>query len=140
MEDGVPVTAHPRMSLNGEKIRVSLDDLCKCVDSWQLTDFPNVGDPLRMSTATSHTAPRMTRTSFACECSPACQWSPRRTPREDWLSLSCTKCTGATFSQNSRSLNDSKKYPLSSPNTRGSMTTRSSIPVSMIFIICRCIF
>ena len=38
MEDGVPVTAHPRVSQNGLKIRVSLDDLCKCVDGWQLTD------------------------------------------------------------------------------------------------------
>ena len=37
-EDGVPVKAHPRLSQNGAKIRVSLDDLCKCVDGWQLTD------------------------------------------------------------------------------------------------------
>ena len=37
-EDGVPVTARPRLSQNGMKIRVSLDDLCQCVESWQLTD------------------------------------------------------------------------------------------------------
>ena len=37
-EDGVPVLAQPRLSWNGTKIRVSLDDLCKCVDSWQVTD------------------------------------------------------------------------------------------------------
>ena len=38
MEDGVPVKAQPRLSQNGAKIRVSLDDICKCVDSWRLTD------------------------------------------------------------------------------------------------------
>ncbi len=38
MEDGVPVKAQPRVSQNGAKIRVSLDDLCKCVESWELTD------------------------------------------------------------------------------------------------------
>ena len=37
-EDGVPVTATPRLERRGTKIRVSLDDLCKCVESWQLTD------------------------------------------------------------------------------------------------------
>ena len=37
-EDGVPVKAQPRLSQNGAKIRVSLDDLCKCVESWRLTD------------------------------------------------------------------------------------------------------
>ncbi len=37
-EDGVPVKMQPRLSQNGAKIRVSLDDLCKCVDSWRLTD------------------------------------------------------------------------------------------------------
>lgn len=38
MEDGVPVTAAPRLERRGTKIRVSLDDLCKCVESWRLTD------------------------------------------------------------------------------------------------------
>ncbi|MBR3334686.1 MAG: peptidoglycan-binding protein [Clostridia bacterium] len=38
MKDGVPVKAQPRLSQNGAKIRISLDDLCKCVESWQLTD------------------------------------------------------------------------------------------------------
>ena len=38
MEDGVPVKAQPRLSRNGAKIRISLDDLCKCVESWELTD------------------------------------------------------------------------------------------------------
>ena len=38
MEDGVPVTAHPRLSQNGARIRVSLEDLCECVDGWFLTD------------------------------------------------------------------------------------------------------
>ena len=38
MEDGVPVKAQPRVSQNGAKIRISLDDLCKCVESWVLTD------------------------------------------------------------------------------------------------------
>ena len=37
-EDGVPVTARPRVSQNGGKIRVSLDDLCECVPEWRLTD------------------------------------------------------------------------------------------------------
>ena len=37
-EDGVPVTARPRLSQNGDRIRVSLDDLCACVDTWKLTD------------------------------------------------------------------------------------------------------
>ena len=37
-EDGVPVTAKPRLMQNGAKIRVSLDDLCKCAEGWQLTD------------------------------------------------------------------------------------------------------
>ena len=37
-EDGVPVMAQPRLSQNGAKIRVSLDDLCKCVEGWNLTD------------------------------------------------------------------------------------------------------
>ena len=36
--DGVPKTARPRLSQNSGKIRVSLDDLCKCVGTWQLTD------------------------------------------------------------------------------------------------------
>ena len=38
MEDGVPVTARPRMSQNGAKIRISLDDMCKCAEGWELTD------------------------------------------------------------------------------------------------------
>lgn len=38
LEDGVPVTTRPRLSQNENKIRVSLDDLCECVDGWQLTD------------------------------------------------------------------------------------------------------
>ena len=37
-EDGVPVTARPRLSECQEKIRISLDDLCKCVKGWKLTD------------------------------------------------------------------------------------------------------
>ena len=37
-EDGVPVTARPRLSQCQEKIRISLDDLCKCVEGWKLTD------------------------------------------------------------------------------------------------------
>ena len=37
-EDGVPVMAKPRMGQNGAKIRVSLDDLCKAIDGWKLTD------------------------------------------------------------------------------------------------------
>ena len=38
MEDGVPVTARPRLIWNQDKIRISLDDLCKCVKGWKLTD------------------------------------------------------------------------------------------------------
>ena len=37
-KDNVPVNARPRVSQNGARIRISLDDLCKCVDTWQLTD------------------------------------------------------------------------------------------------------
>ena len=36
--DGVPATVKPRVSQNGARIRISLDDLCKCVDTWKLTD------------------------------------------------------------------------------------------------------
>ena len=38
MEDGVPVTARPRLMQNGSKIRVSLDDLCQCEEDWRITD------------------------------------------------------------------------------------------------------
>ena len=37
-EDGVPVMAKPRISQNGAKIRVSLDDLCRAIEGWKLTD------------------------------------------------------------------------------------------------------
>ncbi len=37
-KDGVPETVRPRVSRNDTKIRVSLDDLCECVEKWQLTD------------------------------------------------------------------------------------------------------
>lgn len=37
-EDGVPVTAKPRVMQSKDKIRISLDDLCKCVEGWKLTD------------------------------------------------------------------------------------------------------
>ena len=37
-EDGVPVTARPRLMQNGAKIRVSLDDLARCMRDWVLTD------------------------------------------------------------------------------------------------------
>ena len=37
-DDGVPVTAKPRVSRSKDRIRISLDDLCKCVESWELTD------------------------------------------------------------------------------------------------------
>ena len=37
-EDGVPVTAKPRVSQCKDKIRISLDDLCTCVEGWKLTD------------------------------------------------------------------------------------------------------
>ena len=37
-EDGVPVTAYPRLVQNGARIRVSLDDLCQCVENWRITD------------------------------------------------------------------------------------------------------
>ena len=37
-QDGVPVQAQPRLSQNGARIRISLDDLCKCVEGWELTD------------------------------------------------------------------------------------------------------
>ena len=36
--DGMPMAVKPRVSQNGARIRVSLDDLCKCVDTWKLTD------------------------------------------------------------------------------------------------------
>ena len=38
IEDGVPVTARPRLRQNGAKIQVSLDDLCRCEEGWTLTD------------------------------------------------------------------------------------------------------
>ena len=39
-EDGVPVTAKPRISQCKDKIRISLDDLCQCMKGkgWRLTD------------------------------------------------------------------------------------------------------
>ncbi|MBQ9210627.1 MAG: peptidoglycan-binding protein [Clostridia bacterium] len=38
LEDGVPVVRSPRLQRFEEDIRVSLDDLCSAVESWQLTD------------------------------------------------------------------------------------------------------
>ena len=38
MEDGVPVVRSPRLQRRDEDIRVSLDDLCRSVESWTLTD------------------------------------------------------------------------------------------------------
>jgi peptidoglycan hydrolase-like protein with peptidoglycan-binding domain len=38
MEGGVLVKSKPRLTRNGTKIRVSLDDLCAAVEGWQLTD------------------------------------------------------------------------------------------------------
>ena len=37
-EDGVPVTARPRLTSNGTEIRISLDDLCQCAENWRVTD------------------------------------------------------------------------------------------------------
>ena len=38
MSDGVLVKAKPRLTRNGNKIRVSLDDLCAAAEGWELTD------------------------------------------------------------------------------------------------------
>ena len=38
VRDNVPVTARPRLAQNGARIRVSLDDLCECVEGWKMTD------------------------------------------------------------------------------------------------------
>ena len=46
LEDGVPVVRSPRMQRKDEDIRVSLDDLSKSVESWELTDE---GDSLILS-------------------------------------------------------------------------------------------
>ena len=37
-EDGVPVIHYPRLQQAGNRIRVSLDDLQSCLESWRLTD------------------------------------------------------------------------------------------------------
>lgn len=37
-KDNVPEKIRPRVKQNGDKIRVSLDDLSACVEKWQLTD------------------------------------------------------------------------------------------------------
>ena len=38
IEDGVPVIRTPRLQRNEPDIRISLDDLAKCVPEWILTD------------------------------------------------------------------------------------------------------
>ena len=38
LDDGVPVSRTPRLQRKGGLIRVSLDDLAACLDSWVLTD------------------------------------------------------------------------------------------------------
>lgn len=38
MSDGVLVKTKPRLTRNGNKIRVSLDDLCAAAEGWELTD------------------------------------------------------------------------------------------------------
>ena len=38
LEDGVKVTRRPRLQQQGDRIRVSLDDLAACIDTWNLTD------------------------------------------------------------------------------------------------------
>ena len=58
--------------------------------------------PLRMSTATSSTAPFTQRTSLLCVYGGRWKCSPRITPYDDMLSLSCTKLIFPTFSSNSR--------------------------------------
>ena len=40
-EDGVPVIQLPRLQQKGNQIRISLDDLVKCVPEWVLTDDVN---------------------------------------------------------------------------------------------------
>ena len=37
-EGGILVKTRPRLTRNGNKIRVSLDDVCAAVESWRLTD------------------------------------------------------------------------------------------------------
>lgn len=41
LEDGVPVTRSPRLQKKDDDIRVSLDDLCRSVEGWDLTDEGN---------------------------------------------------------------------------------------------------
>ena len=38
MTDGVPMIRKPRLERKGSLIRISLDDLAKCVERWQLSD------------------------------------------------------------------------------------------------------
>lgn len=38
LQDGVTVLRSPRMQIRDEHIRISLDDVCQCVENWTLTD------------------------------------------------------------------------------------------------------
>ena len=38
LEDGLPVVRSPRLQRHEEDLRISLDDLCKAVEGWELTD------------------------------------------------------------------------------------------------------
>ena len=80
------------------------------------------------------TAPRVTRTIFACAMGLCWKWMPRSVPF--WavkLSLSCTglKPNWAYFGSDHVSMNQ----PRWSPNTSGSMIFTSGIFVSRIFIV-----
>src|SRR4051794_16620466 len=94
---------------------------------------PNVGEPRRRSTTTSHTLPRATRTSFPC---PGCvwKWIPRSVPRRDREWLSWTKSSGIPCSAATSARNVSTKNPRASPCTAGSRRTSPSNCVSSLRI------
>ena len=89
-----------------------------------------------MSTATSNTAPRDTRTSLPCACGASCQCRPRSTPRgeREWLSW-----TNSTWRPTAASKacwrKVSRKKPRASPNTFGSKTMTPSIAVGVACIV-----
>src|SRR5712664_2604383 len=89
-------------------------------DSFAPVHLPKVGEPGRMSTATSKISPCTARISLPCGRR-SCACSPRSVPRaeRDWLSW--TKECGMPASRYLRSWKVSRRWPRASRNTSGSM-------------------
>src|SRR5690625_6299726 len=74
-----------------------------------LSHLPKVGEPTRMSTTTSSTAPRRQVTYLACDGGTSAKWIPRRTPAAETEVLACRRSSGCpTALTNAGSLNASR--------------------------------